>query len=103
MHLIAEDHPSGVLLFTVFYYILCNFLIFQYEYILFSILSLSFSQIPVYTAGTHGDYKMVLVVRQDLGMGKGKIAAQVRELLVNLDNNYGKHRVTHSFGPTLFE
>lgn len=25
----------------------------------------------------HGEYKMVLVVRQDLGMGKGKIAAQV--------------------------
>ena len=24
-----------------------------------------------------GEYKMVLVVRQDLGMGKGKIAAQV--------------------------
>lgn len=25
----------------------------------------------------YGEYKMVLVVRQDLGMGKGKIAAQV--------------------------
>ena len=24
-----------------------------------------------------GEYKMVLVVRQDLGMGKGKVAAQV--------------------------
>ena len=36
-----------------------------------------FTQIPIYTPGGHGDYKMVLVVRQDLGMGKGKIAAQV--------------------------
>lgn len=25
----------------------------------------------------YGEHKMVLVVRQDLGMGKGKIAAQV--------------------------
>lgn len=28
-------------------------------------------------ANGFGEYKMVLVVRQDLGMGKGKVAAQV--------------------------
>ena len=31
----------------------------------------------LFTARNYVDYKMVLVVRQDLGMGKGKIAAQV--------------------------
>lgn len=32
----------------------------------------------------HGEYKMVLVVRQDLGMGKGKIAAQCCHAAVGL-------------------
>lgn len=39
---------------------------------------------PIYTAGRYGDYKMVLVVRQDLGMGKGKIAAQCSHAAVGL-------------------
>lgn len=30
-----------------------------------------------------GEYKMVLVVRQDLGMGKGKVAAQVGQQQYN--------------------
>jgi hypothetical protein len=34
-------------------------------------------QVLTYEAGESGEYKMVLVVRQDLGMGKGKAAAQV--------------------------
>ena len=31
-----------------------------------------------------GEYKMVLVVRQDLGMGKGKVAAQVGKQQYNI-------------------
>ncbi|XP_028400742.1 peptidyl-tRNA hydrolase 2, mitochondrial-like [Dendronephthya gigantea] len=41
-------------------------------------------KIPTYSPGGHGDYKMVLVVRQDLGMGKGKIAAQCSHAAVGL-------------------
>ena len=32
-----------------------------------------------------GEYKMVLVVRQDLGMGKGKVAAQVGKQQHHID------------------
>lgn len=34
-------------------------------------------QVLTFTSDGSGEYKMVLVVRQDLGMGKGKVAAQV--------------------------
>ena len=34
--------------------------------------------------GDWGAYKMVLVVRHDLGMGKGKAAAQVKDILLRL-------------------
>ncbi|KXJ21493.1 Peptidyl-tRNA hydrolase 2, mitochondrial [Exaiptasia diaphana] len=35
------------------------------------------SKVVTYKSDGSGEYKMVLVVRQDLGMGKGKVAAQV--------------------------
>ena len=34
--------------------------------------------------GDWGAYKMVLVVRHDLGMGKGKAAAQVKDILLKV-------------------
>ncbi|CAF2027311.1 unnamed protein product [Rotaria magnacalcarata] len=36
---------------------------------------------------TEGEYKMVLVVRNDLKMGKGKVAAQVRKINFSCEQN----------------
>ena len=41
-------------------------------------------QLEVSTPGEGGDYKLVLVVRTDLKMGKGKVAAQVTTRLAAL-------------------
>ena len=45
-------------------------------------------QLEVSTPGEGGDYKLVLVVRTDLKMGKGKVAAQVTTRLAQ-PSSYG--------------